>query len=381
MIIHPPRITPIGADLLISSRIELRGSRRGTPQTLWFRFPAFSQPSNDADPFVVALLLLAMQNGEDMEVRGSISRKVYEGLDQYQRVFHAWFPDRFKLIEIRPSSLRNDAPSGTTGRGAAFSGGVDSFYTFLALQEKLTHTIFMAGFDMPVNLTWSIGELTRSFSTMMNEAGIEFIAGSTNIRMFVNSVDWTNAHGPALSATALFFKHRLSEFYVPSSYTDGSYPRWGTHPELDPLLSSESMSFVHHGSDVNRVQKLRLVARAPMSYERLRVCWIQDIGLKNCGICEKCVRTQIALEIVGALANYRTFEKGTLDHSQIRRLRHRTHQSRVFARELMSEAIKRGKVHVWGSLGFSLLRREIFHRVRSSKQPVVSRTLQKAEPL
>jgi hypothetical protein len=203
---------------------------------------------------------------------------------------------------------------------------------------------------------------------MMKDAGIEFIAGSTNIRTFVNSVDWTNAHGPALLATALFFKHRLSEFHIPSSYTEGSYPRWGSHPDLDPLLSSESMRFVHHGSHVNRVQKLELVTRSPLSYGRLRVCWIQDIGLKNCGVCEKCVRTQIALDIVGELAKYKTFENAALDHSQIRGLRHRTHQSRVFARELMREAIKRGKLRVWSSLGYSLLRREMFHRINSQKK-------------
>ena len=368
MIIHPPRITTIGDDLRISSRIEVQGSGRRSADNLWFRFPASSQPSGESDPFVVALLLLAMQNEEDIEVHGSLSRRLYEGLERYQRVFRDWFPDRFKVIEIRASSLRDDAISSANGRAAAFSGGVDSFYTFLTLREKLTHTVFMAGFDMPVNLTWSIGELASSFSAMMKDADIEFIAGSTNIRTFVNSVDWTNAHGPALMATALFFKDRLSEFYVPSSYTEGSYPRWGSHPELDPLLSSESMRFVHHGSELNRVQKLEIVARSPMSYERLRVCWIQDIGLKNCGVCEKCIRTQIALDIVGALARYRTFENGSLDHSQIRNLRHRTHQSRVFARELMREAIKRGRLRVWSSLGYSLLRRELFHRINLQKK-------------
>lgn len=364
MIIHPPRVTPRGSDVLISSRIEMRDSRHKSPKTLWFRFPADSQPSGDSDPFVIALLLLAMQNGEDMDVEGSLSRKFHEGLDAYQRVFHGWFPERFKLVTIRCTSLRDDIPDAAPGFGAAFSGGVDSFYTFLSLREKLTHTVFMAGFDMPLNLTWSIGELTRSHSTMMKEAGIEFIAGSTNIRMFVNAVDWTNAHGPALLATALFFKDRLREFYIPSSYTDGAYPRWGSHPDLDPLLSTESMRFVHHGSRGNRVQKLQIVAQAPASYERLRVCWIQDIGLKNCGECEKCIRTQIALEIVGALPKYTTFESRTLDHSRIRRLTHRTHQSRVFARELMREAIKRGKLHVWCSIGISLLKREFFYRTR-----------------
>jgi len=372
MIIYPPRVTPVGDELLISSRIEVHGSVSRISENLWFRFPAYSQPSADSDPFVVALLLLAMQNGEDIEVKGSLSRKFSEGLHRYQRVFRDWFPDRFKLIEVRSSSLRDDAASGATGQGAAFSGGVDSFYTFLALKERLTHTIFMAGFDMPVNLTWSIGELTRSYSTMMKETSIEFIAGSTNIRTFVNSVDWTNAHGPALVAAAMFFKNRISEFYIPSSYTEGSYPRWGSHPELDPLLSSESMRFVHHGSHANRVQKLDLIARATLSYERLRVCWIQDIGLKNCGVCEKCVRTQVALDIVGALAKYKTFENAALDYSQIRSLRHRTHQSRVFARELMREAIKRGKLRIWTSLGYSLLRREMFHRIRTSRKAVAA---------
>src|SRR5882672_9639769 len=122
MIIHPPRITPIEDDLLISSRIEVHGSARRTSENLWFRFPAFSRPSGDFDPFVVALLLLAMQNGENIEVHGSLSRKFYEGLDRYQRVFRDWYPDRFKLIAIRPSSLRDDAESGATGRAAAFSG-------------------------------------------------------------------------------------------------------------------------------------------------------------------------------------------------------------------------------------------------------------------
>jgi hypothetical protein len=368
MIIQPPKVTRIGDDLLISSKIEAKSIGRRTFENLWFRFPACSQPSKEPDPFIVALLLLAMQNGEDVEVQGSLSRKLHHGLERYQRVFHDWYPDRFKVIEVRASCLRDDATSQATGIGAAFSGGVDSFYTFLTLEKRLTSTIFMAGFDMPVNLTWSIGELASSFSAMMKDTGIEFISGSTNIRTFVNSVDWTNAHGPALMASALFFKHRLSEFYIPSSYTEGSYPRWGSHPELDSLLSSESLRFVHHGSERNRVQKLALVARSPMTYERLRVCWIQDIGLKNCGVCEKCVRTQIALDIVGALAKYKTFRRGSLDHSQIRNLRHRTHQSRVFARELMREAIKRGKLRVWSSLGYSLLRREMFHRISSRRK-------------
>ena len=89
MIIHPPKVTTIGSDLLISSRIETHRFGRRTSDKLWFRFPAFSQPSGESDPFVVALLLLAMQNGEDIEVHGTLSRKLHEGIQRYQGVFHS----------------------------------------------------------------------------------------------------------------------------------------------------------------------------------------------------------------------------------------------------------------------------------------------------
>src|SRR5690606_31766343 len=134
-----------------------------------------------------------------------------------------------------------------------------------------------------------------------------------------------------------------AQFYIPSSYTSTSYPRRGTHPSLDPLLSTESLTFVHHGTELNRVNKLALISKDSESYSRLRVCWIQDLGLKNCGQCEKCIRTMLALKIHGKLPHYTTFEPQALDSEKVRGLKMRTHQARLFARELMKEAAKRGQ--------------------------------------
>ena len=370
MIIHSPYRTLIGDEIQISARIEMANPQARVPKELWFRFPIASRPALDLDPFVVALLLLAMQNNEPIELRGAISKKLFQGLDEYQKIYARWFPERFKPVNISAESLREDSAAAMSVEACAFSGGVDSFYTFLSLlgrvagekSRNLTHTIFMAGFDMPLNLTSSIAELTRSYAKMMQEMGIEFIVGSTNVRGFVNTVDWTNAHGQALAATALFFKHKLQKFYIPSSYTDDAYPQWGTHPELDHLLSTEGMEFIHHGDRANRVKKLESVSRAPESYERLRVCWIQDIGLKNCGECEKCVRTMIALEILGRRLSYTTFGTGNLPRTKIRRVNLRTYQSRIFARELMREALRYGRYGIFVDLSLALLRREIFYR-------------------
>src|SRR6185436_2239420 len=102
------------------------------------------------------------------------------------------------------------------------------------------------------------------------------------------------------------------------------------------------------------------LCRAPETFDRLRVCWIQDIGLKNCGKCEKCVRTQAALAVQGALAPYTTFAEGCA-LGKLRKLPLRTTSSRLFARELIREALVRGKFGIASSLGFALLRRRIFH--------------------
>lgn len=439
MIIHSPVRLQLGAEIQISVQVEMAGKKKRGQRNnsrhegqaslrfsqrnsqrineLWFRFPAQfeSEISREIDPFAVSLVLLAMKNREPILLEGSLSRKLFQGLKEYQRIYHSWYPEIFHEIEIQPTSLRDDPQNEGGQASCAFSGGVDSFFTLLTLissgqttgmfegrggdsltsikregrnpktesarnaasdsaseilSPPLGHALFMAGFDMPLHLTQSISELTDSYSIMMKELGIQFVVGSTNIRSFVNSVDWTNAHGQALAATALFFKDSWKQFYIPSSYTSASYPKWGTHPSLDHLLSTESLTFVHHGTESNRVNKLGLISQFPESYSRLRVCWIQDIGLKNCGECEKCVRTMVALDIQGKLSRYTTFGVAGLDSKNIRRLirsligglKMRTHQSRIFARELIWEAAKRLKMGVCLDLIFSLLRREVFHR-------------------
>lgn len=366
----------MGDEVQISARVELSSRRPRVPSELWFRFPCEwgAEISLDSDPFAVSLLLLAMKNRELLQIQGTLSKRLLTGLYEYQQIFHSWYPERFHLIKIEPTGVREDIPHGVRKTGCAFSGGVDSFYTLLQLRggaadRKLTHALFMAGFDMPLNLTGSIAELTGSYQKMMKKMGISFITGSTNVRNFVNSVDWTNAHGQALAAAALFFKNQWEVFFIPSSYTIGTHPKWGTHPLLDPLLSTESMELVHHGAHANRVEKLAIVSRAEESYGRLRVCWIQDLGLRNCGQCEKCVRTMAALDILGVLKRYRTFNFEDWNAGKIRSLPQRTYQARLFARELMGEAIRRGKVWTWLNLGYSLLRREVVFRSRKRKRP------------
>ncbi len=55
------------------------------------------------------------------------------------------------------------------------------------------------------------------------------------------------------------------------------------------------------------MEKTRSIAFDPSVRKHLHVCW-QNTGRYNCSICEKCLRSKIALKLIGVLADFETFD-------------------------------------------------------------------------
>ena len=53
------------------------------------------------------------------------------------------------------------------------------------------------------------------------------------------------------------------------------------------------------GLELSRLEKVRLISEWDAAVNNIRVCWEGDVPGENCGICEKCVRTQLELVAVG----------------------------------------------------------------------------------
>jgi hypothetical protein len=239
---------------------------------------------------------------------------------------------------------------------------VDSYHALLAAPSA--DALWIAGFDTPINLRASLADMRTRLERAARDSGRRWVSVETNAREWLDSVDWTNGHGPLLIACALFFENDWDEFVVPSSYRPGTSPPWGTHPELDPKLSTERMRVIHEVSRAGRLQKLaRIVAHEP-AHSSLRVCWRQDLGLTNCGECEKCVRTRIGLEILGAGPRFTTFP-GRLTHAQVAGLTLRNHQARIFGREMIWGALRHGRWDLALALGEAFVRRWV-RRLRRS---------------
>ena len=94
----------------------------------------------------------------------------------------------------------------------------------------------------------------------------------------------------------------------------------GSHPILDPLFSSESLTIEHDSPAEGRLGKVRfLVAERPELLPYLKVCQTENTS-GNCGRCRKCMWTMTCLQAAGALERADSFPD-VVDLDAVRGLR------------------------------------------------------------
>lgn len=377
IVINAASLERSGAEGMLSAMIEDASG----PIKLWFRLPAefASHLDPSLDAFVIAMLLHAMRTKQPIHARGALSLRLAHGLREYQRVFHSWFPADLHLVEITAEEyIERLPPAISGGTGAAFSGGVDSFYTlFCHLPEReslpqfaITHLVFIHGFDLPLHEHESFSVAAKAFRQLADELGMQFIPVATNIRELTSIVSWELTHGSALASVAHALCGLFRRFYVPaSSVYKEDYGAWGSDCRFDHFLSGDSLEIIHDGSHASRMDKVLALANWPSTYGRLRVCWEKPTGLDNCGKCTKCIRTMIALEIAGVRDRFRTFPR---DCDLVHLIRTQYEISLLerneFTPDLMRLARNFGQTRITRALRTALLRSALKRRKQQAAQ-------------
>jgi len=347
MILFEPEVREAGGRVVLAARVEM-AQPRDVPQDLIFEFPAQvrSWLTERSDPFVTALLLVAMQHREAIEVRGRVSARLLLGLDEYQRAFQSWFPWRFQRVDVRVAGEDDPVRSTSGAVACAFSGGVDSFYTLWShvpasdgnARSRLSHALFVHGFDIPLANRAAFDAAALAYRGMGEGLGVELIGASCNAQAFVPPLNWGVFHGAPLVATALALGAGLCRFYVPSSHTYLDTFPWGSDPRVDHLLSTETLDVVHDGASASRIAKTAAIAAWPPTHGRLRVCSPRADGqLLNCCACEKCVRTMVTLDLLGELGHHASFPL-PLDRRRLRACRYRGPNQFSFPRDIAAQA-------------------------------------------
>jgi hypothetical protein len=281
-------------------------------------------PPERLDFAAVAVLPLAMHLRQDLHLEGSVSWTLLAGLEEWADAWVRWRPDLYAPVAVTADVVvddRLDGPGPLATRGmATFSGGVDGTYAVIAnaTGERGRRTLDLAacvlvhGFDVTLDDADGFALAAHSAQAILDEVGVPLVQVRTNWREV--EVDWQMTFGAALAAVLHLFVDRAGVGVVAADNTyDHLHLPWGTNPVTGPMLGSDRLRMVHPGAARTRTDKCAAIGRYASVREHIRVCWAGDDPGRNCGSCEKCVRTKLNFLAAGvgavpALGPYRPGE-------------------------------------------------------------------------
>jgi hypothetical protein len=300
-----------------SLRAEISFLFKDKEEKIWFETKDIDLSVGDPNTAFLSIAILpAMLVGEDIDMSNfSVSEKLLSSVHSIQEIYFNWF----KELDLKKVNILNaTADNRTRGQGGItasfFSGGIDSFYTVLNSEEnlkdkKIQKLIYIYGYDIRLGDSELFSKTKEHLDITANDLGKQILYISTNLREFTEKIlSWDFIHGAALIAIAHIFSGSIETIYISASNSIGQLTPNGSHPQLDPLFESEKLKIIHYGIEQKRIEKIiNRISKSSVALSHLRVCWKNSGGDINCGVCEKCVRTMIALEAGNVLDRAKTF--------------------------------------------------------------------------
>jgi hypothetical protein len=351
MEVWPEPVRMTGEKLRASALIELPD---GEKKELWYTLPGEYGGSitESHDHFLLGVLLTAMRKRCDVHIHGTVSPFLLENLEEFQAVWANWLPKRYSTIGMAADVEAERGWIPQERAIAAFSGGVDSAFTVWRhykdrcgrLRKPIQAGLMVRGFDIPVQEEEIFDRAADKSRRMLQSVGMELIPMATNYRDFGD--DWLDSHGIATTSCLMLLQGGFTTGLIASTepYNSLVLP-WGSNPLTDRLLSSRSFTSIHDGASFTRSTKVKGITDWPEALANLRVCWQGDLKDRNCGVCEKCIRTILNFRAVGAELPA-CFEQDVSDR-QIAGLRNLNPVQVAYLEEILNTAGERGMQESW----------------------------------
>ena len=287
---------------------ETSASGECTTKELWFIYPlGLPMPEDDdCDSYLLAAFLTAMKLQADITVHGSACAQLLANLVELQYVWNKWCPELYFLVEMHVEHVRENKER-VAGAVVAFSGGADAQFSAYRhatgkagySTQALRAGVFVHGFDIPLADTQGFSGATRMASEVLADLGLKVLTVRSNLSE-LSGVNWRHYCGAALASVLTGLNKYAGTGLIGSGQPyDGLIVPWGSHPMIDSLMSTDSFKIIHDGAGFSRAEKLNVLSKWPLGIKNLRVCWVGDKHDRNCGSCEKCVRTRLNLLFAG----------------------------------------------------------------------------------
>jgi hypothetical protein len=260
------------------------------------------------DGFVFGVIFIAMQLGRPVKVHGRLSRTACFNLAEFQSAWACWKPEKYQRVDIVPDEIIDlPAPEHAPRAISAFSGGVDGTFTAIRHKHKLlgngsyplTDVMLLHGFDVPLGKPEAFDLLLQRIRPLVDELGLGMKVIRTNLKE-ASGQYWEDSFGVQLAACLHNYSHDFNYALMGSGepYSNIFYP-WGSTPATDYLMSGDQMQLVLDGCAYTRTEKIETLRHYPTALKTFKVCWEGSNQERNCGVCEKCIRTKLNLLAVG----------------------------------------------------------------------------------
>lgn len=297
--LQPPRL-----DRAEDGRNELRIEVGGAD--VYFRS---ARPlAESVDGAVCAFFLPALAAGRPLASAAPVDRALMGNLEKAAAIA-AQFWGYSAHQPGGPLTERTAGASINASTGIFFTGGVDSFYTLRTQIAHVQSLVNVHGFDIKLGDRDRFARSHTMLARVAEWLSLEHISVETDLRRHpvFAAADWEVTHIAALASVAHALAPMLGRVYVAGSDVP---PPWGSHPSLDKLWSSAAVTIVNDELGIARLDKVKAIAGWPPVAATLKVCWENRSAELNCGVCEKCVRTQAQFAVVGGLGDLETFPPG-----------------------------------------------------------------------
>lgn len=235
------------------------------------------------------------------------------------------YEPQLKDIQIEAGLSTPHIPDGPRDTMTGFSGGVDSFSTFVLFTRpdvppslRLTAlAVFQVGALGPTETGEALLEPARERCEVhAKDHGLNTYSLSSNMDAIFapagrfGPIDFRRTVGLRNSAAALLLQNGV-DTYLPSGSVNYRSATYGPYsctesldPVLQPLLATEKLRVHPAGAGLSRMDKTILIADNPEAHRCLNVCVTpkdhpRPTTTLNCSACWKCVQTLLLLEVIG----------------------------------------------------------------------------------
>ena len=302
----------------VSAKVTWEDCER-PPQEIYFETVGEFAEDISCNPhaFLVACTIPAMRFGEKrIFIDSEICPELQGGLITAMGLICNWFDwynHTSSLVRIEAKQQKYIGSSSKTPRASfLFSGGIDSLATLRSnrIHYSSEHPGFIRDgiliYGLEVSRPKSFKYVLNSVSILAKDADVTLIPVYTNIRDLGpenNKIFWDDfwVHefmGATFAAIAHLFSKRINALSINSCHDIPNLMPYGSHPLLNPNYSSSDMRIRHEGIHLSRFEKTKIISDWDLALQHLRVCNKSEYysaGILNCGKCEKCVRTMLAL--------------------------------------------------------------------------------------